>query len=128
MLRQAPGVKKGGYILQVDLLQAANDAAHALDQKFGKDIVVLDISDVSTIADYFIITEAGNPNQVQAMVSGVEEAMDKHGVPLNHIEGLQRADWVLMDYGDIIVHIFNEESRSFYDLERTWRDARKIKI
>lgn len=114
--------------MQVNLLQAANDAAHALDQKFGKDIVVLDISDISTIADYFVITSAGNPNQVQAMVSGVEEAMDKHGISLSHIEGMQRADWVLMDYGDIIVHIFNEESRAFYDLERTWRDARQVNV
>ena len=57
------------------------------------------------------------------MVSGVDEALEKHGINLRHIEGMQRADWVLMDYGDIIVHIFDEESRTFYDLERTWRDA-----
>ena len=114
--------------MTTDLLQAAKDAAHALDQKFGKDIVVLDISNISAIADYFVITEAGNPNQVKAMVDGVEEAMYKHGISLRHIEGVQRADWVLMDFGDIIVHIFNEESRAFYDLERTWRDAKEISI
>ena len=114
--------------MTVNLLQAAKDAANALDQKFGKNIVVLDISDVSTIADYFIITEASNPNQVQAMVNGVEEVMDKHGISLRHIEGLQRADWVLMDFGDILVHIFDVESRNFYDLERTWRDARQINL
>ena len=112
--------------MSANLLQAAKDAANALDQKFGKNIVVLDISDVSTIADYFIITEANNPNQVQAMVNGVEEVMDKHSISLHHIEGLQRADWVLMDFGDILVHIFDEESRNFYDLERTWRDARQL--
>ena len=109
-----------------NLLQAAKDAASALDQKFGKNIVVLDISDISTIADYFIITEASNPNQVQAMIGGVEEVMAKHGISLRHIEGMQRADWVLMDFGDILVHIFDEESRNFYDLERTWRDAQRI--
>ena len=109
-----------------DLLQAAKDAANALDQKFGKDIAVLDISTISTIADYFIITEAGNPNQVQAMTDGVEEALHKYDIPLRHIEGMQRADWVLMDFGDIIVHIFNKESRAFYDLERTWRDAKEV--
>ena len=112
--------------MPINLLQAAKDAANALDQKFGKDIVVLDISAISTIADYFIITEAGNPNQVLAMTSGVEEAMDKHGIPLRHIEGMQRPDWVLMDFGDIVVHIFNGETRAFYDLERTWRDAVNI--
>ena len=114
--------------MKTDLLQAAMDAANALDQKFGKDIVLLDISGVSTVADYFIITDAGNPNQVQAMVGGVEEAMDKCGIRLHHIEGRERADWVLMDFGDIIVHIFNEESRAFYDLERTWRDAQHINL
>ena len=114
--------------MQIDLLQAAKDAARALDEKFGKNIVVLDISDVSAIADYFIITEAGNPNQVQAMVSGVEEAMKQQNLVLRHIEGMQRADWVLMDYGDIIVHIFSGESRAFYDLERTWGDARQLDV
>lgn len=109
--------------METDLLQAAKDAANALDQKFGKDIIILDISAVSVIADYFIITEASNPNQVQAMVSGVDESLEKRGLVLRHIEGMQRADWVLMDFGDIIVHIFDGESRAFYDLERTWRDA-----
>jgi len=108
----------------MDLLQAAKDAAEALDSKFGKNIVVLKISTVSAIADYFIITEASNPNQVNAMVGGVEEILEKnHGIKIKHIEGMQRADWVLMDFNDIIVHIFNEESRAFYDLERTWKDA-----
>jgi len=111
------------------LLQAAKDAANAIDQKFGKDISILDIGGISPIADYFIIAEASNPNQVQAMVGGVEEALEKnHGLTLKHIEGMQRADWVLMDFGDIIVHIFNEESRSFYNLERTWRDAQVIEF
>jgi len=114
--------------LQANLLQAAKDAANALDQKFGKDITVLDISAVSTIADYFIITEASNPNQVLAMTDGVEEAMAKHDLTLRHIEGMHRADWVLMDFGDIVVHIFNGESRTFYDLERTWRDAVAITV
>ena len=112
--------------MQVNLLHEVKDAANALDQKFGKDIVVLDISTISSIADYFVITEAGNPNQVQAMVGGVEEALGKYDIPLKHIEGMQRADWVLMDFGDIIIHIFNEESRAFYNLERTWRDASNV--
>lgn len=106
-----------------DFLQIAKDAAQALDLKFGKEITVLDISNISTIADFFIITSASSPNQMQAMIEGVEEAMAKHGVRIHHIEGQQRADWILMDYGDFIIHMFNEESRVFYDLERTWRDS-----
>jgi len=109
-----------------DFLQAAKDAREALDQKFGKDIVLLEVGSISSIADYFLIAEARNPNQVNAMIDGVEEALEKYGLKLNHIEGLRRADWVLMDFGDIIIHIFNEESRAFYDLERTWRDAQVI--
>ena len=112
--------------MTVDLLQAAKDAAEAIDQKFGKDIVILDISEISAIADYFIITEAGNPNQVQAMIDGIEEALNKHGILLRHIEGIQRAEWVLLDYNDIIIHIFNSEARTFYNLERTWRDAKEV--
>ena len=114
--------------MTADLLQAAKDTAEAIDQKFGKDIVILDISEISAIADYFIITEAGNPNQVQAMIDGVEEALNKHGIRLRHIEGLQRAEWVLLDFGDIIIHIFNSEARTFYNLERTWRDAKEVAL
>ena len=114
--------------MSINLLQAAKDAANALDQKFGKNIVILDISEISTIADYFIITDAGNPNQVQAMVDGVEESMHNNELNLRHIEGVNRADWVLMDFGDILVHIFNKETREFYDLERTWRDAKIVEI
>jgi len=113
--------------LSTDILQAAKDAAHALDQKFGKNIVILNIGEISTIADYFIITDAGNPNQVHAMMDGVEEAMNKQGLVLRHVEGTQRSDWVLMDFGDILVHIFNAESRAFYDLERTWSDAELVR-
>ena len=112
--------------MTTDFLQAAKDAREALDEKFGKDIVLLEIGTISSIADYFLIAEARNPNQVNAMIEGVEEVLRKHDLRLNHIEGLQRADWVLMDFGDIIIHIFNEESRAFYDLERTWRDAQVI--
>lgn len=108
------------------MINEVKAAAKALDQKFGKDIVVLEISEISAIADYFIITQANNPNQVQAMVSGVEESLEKNGIKLRHIEGRERADWVLMDFGDIIIHIFNEESRAFYGLERTWNDAKQI--
>ncbi|MCL1999588.1 MAG: ribosome silencing factor [Turicibacter sp.] len=109
-----------------DLRQAAQTAAEALDNKFGKNTVVLDISHISTIADYFVITTASNPNQVSAMVADVEEALENCGVKLKHAEGLGRTDWVLMDFHDIIVHVFDEDSRAFYDLERTWSDAQKI--
>lgn len=112
----------------MDLLPAVKDAVQALDKKFGKKITVLDIRGIADIADYFIITNAGNPNQVQAMVDEVEEALYKHGLKLRHVDGKNNKDWLLMDFSDILVHIFNEESREFYNLERTWRDAIEVKI
>ena len=105
-----------------DLL-AVEAACKALDDKFAKDIVALDIHRISPIADCFIIAGGGNQNQIRAMAQEVEEKLFPLGVKLRHIEGLQTANWVLMDFGSIMVHIFDKESRGFYNLERLWSDA-----
>ncbi len=101
-------------------------AYKALDEKKGKDIKIIDIHNVSVIADYFLIASAANQNQVQAMVDNVEEILGRAGYEPKQIEGTKNSNWVLMDYGDLIVHIFDEENRLFYDLERIWRDGRII--
>lgn len=98
-------------------------ACKALDAKKAIDIKVIDIQGISVMADYFIISTAGNPNQVQAMVDNVEETMEKAGYMVKHVEGGRGSNWILMDFGDVIVHIFDEENRLFYDLERIWRDG-----
>ncbi|MCI8729977.1 MAG: ribosome silencing factor [Lachnospiraceae bacterium] len=98
-------------------------ACKALDAKKAIDIKVIDIQGISVMADYFIISTAGNPNQVQAMVDNVEETMEKAGYMVKHVEGSRGSNWILMDFGDVIVHIFDEENRLFYDLERIWRDG-----
>ena len=98
-------------------------ACKALDAKKAIDIKVIDIQGISVMADYFIISTAGNPNQVQAMVDNVEETMEKAGYMVKHVEGSRGSNWILMDLGDVIVHIFDEENRLFYDLERIWRDG-----
>ena len=98
-------------------------ACKALDAKKAIDIKVIDIQGISVMADYFIISTAGNPNQVQAMVDNVEETMEKAGYMGKHVEGSRGSNWILMDFGDVIVHIFDEENRLFYDLERIWRDG-----
>ena len=98
-------------------------ACNALDAKKAIDIKVIDIQGISVMADYFIISTAGNPNQVQAMVDNVEETMEKAGYMVKHVEGGRGSNWILMDFGDVIVHIFDEENRLFYDLERIWRDG-----
>ena len=97
-------------------------AAKALYEKKGKEIAAIEIADLTTLADYFVIADAENNNQLQAIADNVEEQMMKNG---NHcrIEGKSESGWVLLDFGDIIVHIFNKEDRLFYDLERLWRDA-----
>ena len=98
-------------------------ACGALEAKKAVDIKVIDIHQVSVVADYFIISTANNPNQVQAMVDHVEETMGRAGYELKHVEGARGSSWILMDFGDVILHIFDEENRLFYDLERIWRDG-----
>ena len=99
-------------------------AIHALEDRKAEDIRVIDITDVSVIADYFIIASGKNALQVQALSDSVEEALGKAGFEPRHIEGYRSANWILMDYNDIIIHIFSEDQRIFYDLERIWRDGK----
>ena len=106
--------------------EMAKIALEALEDKKAGDLKLIDIEEISTIADYFIIASGTNRNQVQAMADNVEEALSKAGCEPKHIEGYPSANWVLMDYGDIILHIFDEENRLFYDLERIWRDGKII--
>ena len=103
-------------------------AYQALDDKKGEDIQVIDISQVSVLADYFIIANGTNQNQLQAMRDAANEALYKAGVKVQQIEGNQSSTWILMDYGDIIIHIFSKEDRRFYDLERTWRDGKVVDV
>ncbi len=104
----------------------AKAAAAALEEKKGKDISVIDISGVSVIADYFIIVTADNMRQVDALSDAVQDRMAKEGYELRRAEGVQGSSWVLLDYNDIIVHIFDKEQRLFYDLERIWSDGKKF--
>ncbi|MDE7057579.1 MAG: ribosome silencing factor, partial [Lachnospiraceae bacterium] len=106
--------------------EMAKIAAAALEDKKARDLKILDISDVSVLADYFIIASGSNRNQVQAMVDEVEEKLGKAGYTPKQIEGYQTANWILMDYQDLIIHVFDEENRLFYDLERIWRDGNLV--
>lgn len=101
-------------------------AVEALEDKKGEDIRVIDIQNVSVIADYFIIASGTNGNQVQALVDNVQEALYKAGYEECQLEGYHSANWILMDYKDIIVHVFSKDDRRFYDLERIWRDGKVI--
>jgi len=108
--------------------QMAKIACAALEEKKAEDLKVINIEEVSVLADYFIITSGTNKNQVQALVDNVEEALGKAGYQVKQVEGYQTANWILLDYGDIIIHVFDSENRLFYDLERIWRDGKSISV
>ena len=108
--------------------EMARLACKALEDKKAVDINVIDIEKVSILADYFIIASGTNRNQVQAMADNAEEILGRAGYEPRQIEGYQNANWILMDYGDLVIHIFDEENRLFYDLERIWRDGQSLSI
>jgi ribosome-associated protein len=109
-----------------DSREKAVKAANTAVDKKAVDTVILDLKDLSTITDYFIICTGENPAQIKAISEAIKEGFLKKKISPIGIEGLKFARWVLMDYGDIIVHIFSRETRDFYELERFWIDAPRI--
>ncbi len=101
--------------------EAVKLAYEALEDKKGQNIEVIDIQGISVIADYFIISSGDSVNQVQAMADNVQEELGKAGFECSSVEGYQTANWILLDYGDVIIHIFHKDYRDFYDLKRIWR-------
>lgn len=112
----------------MEMLEIVKKAVTALEDKKAEDITVIDIREVSSIADYFIIANGMNQNQLTAMQDAVDEAMYKMGLHARQTEGNQNSTWILIDYNDIIVHLFSKEDRLFYDLERIWKDGKIIDI
>lgn len=108
--------------------EMARIACAALEDKKAEDLKVINIGDVSVLADYFIIASGTNRNQVQALTDNVEEELGRAGYTPKQIEGYSTANWILMDYGDIIIHVFDTENRLFYDLERIWRDGKSVSV
>ena len=106
--------------------ELARLAIAALEDKKAEDVRVIDIGDVSVLADYFIIASGNNRIQVQAMADEVEERLGRAGAIHQQIEGYQAGNWVLLDFGDVIIHIFDAQNRLFYDLERIWKDGTQI--
>lgn len=103
-------------------------AVDAMEDKKAEDIRVIDISEVSVLADYFLIASGKNRNQLQALADEVEERLARAGFFMKQSEGYENANWILLDFGDIIVHLFDQENRLFYDLERIWRDGKQIDL
>lgn len=109
-------------------LETAKAVAKALDNKKGSNIKVIKIDNISVLADYMVIATGNSSTQVKALADNVEYELEQADITVSHIEGYRSNGWILMDYVDVIVHIFDEESRAFYNLERLWKDGEEIDI
>ncbi|MBO4410810.1 MAG: ribosome silencing factor [Lachnospiraceae bacterium] len=114
--------------LQQEVKKIVRLAIAAIEEKKGVDPVVLDISKITVIADCFVIASADNDRQLEALAESVKDTLGRAGIDCKSVEGFKRSGWVLFDYGDVIVHLFNRETRSFYDLERIYRDAVRVDL
>jgi len=109
--------------MMIDTLKIAASAA---DDKKAHDLVALDISEIASFADYFLLCTGDSSRQMQAIADEVEQRLKAHGIRPSHVEGYQNAEWILMDYLDLVVHIFSKNARVYYDLERLWRDGKRL--
>ena len=109
-------------------LETAKMAVKALDSKKALDIKVIEIQDISAIADYFVIATGTSSTHVKALADEVEAQLDEAGISVSHVEGYRSNSWILLDYVDVVVHVFSDEAREYYDLERLWQDGEIIDI
>ena len=103
-------------------------AVKAVDDKKASDIVVMDISGVASFADYFLLCTGDSSRQIHAIADEVEAKLAAKGYRAAHVEGYNHAEWILLDYVDLVIHIFSKKARAYYDLERLWRDAKAIDV
>ena len=103
-------------------------ALAAAAEKKAIDTVVLDLREIASFTDYFVIASGANERQVQAISDEVVDTLKKSGHPVVRVEGYKTAEWILLDYGDFVMHIFGDKARKFYDLERLWREARRVEL
>jgi ribosome-associated protein len=102
------------------------EAVKAAEAKQAKEVRVLDLREISSFADFFVICNGSNSRQIQAIADEIQMRLKKLGEQANSIEGYSNAEWVLMDYGDYLIHVFSEKARAYYDLERLWRDGKSV--
>lgn len=114
--------------VQAELDDRILTVLRAAAEKKAIEIVVLDLREVASFTDYFVITSGTNERQVQAISDEVFERLKKAGTSAARVEGRQTAEWILLDYGDLIVHVFDDKARRFYDLERLWREAKRLEL
>lgn len=113
----------------MNTVEAVKTVCEAIEEKKGTDVVILDISKISSFADYFVICSGFNPRQNQAICDGIRERLKRQNPEVrSHIEGYREADWILLDYLDYVIHIFSPEAREFYKLERLWNDGETVDL
>ena len=126
MSRHEPKLKAAEQSQELD--ERIVMALHAAADKKALDLVVLDLREIASFTDFFVVSSGANERQVQAIADEVLERLKRNGHPAARVEGRKTAEWILLDYGDFIVHVFADKARKFYDLERLWREAKRFEL
>ena len=128
-LNPQPSVRSKSQLTPADELDERVLAAlHAASEKKAIEPVVLDLREIASFTDYFVIVSGANERQVQAISDEIYESLKKSGHAAARVEGYTTAEWILLDYGDFVVHVFEQKARKFYDLERLWRESKRIEL
>ena len=127
-LNPQPNVRPTAHATSEGLDERVLAALHAASEKKALEPVVLDLREIASCTDYFVIVSGANERQVQAISDEVNESLKKSGHAAARVEGYKTAEWILLDYGDFVVHVFEQKARKFYDLERLWRESKRIDV
>lgn len=127
-LNPQPSVRTNSQPVAEGLDERVLAALHAASEKKAIEPVVLDLREIASFTDYFVIVSGANERQVQAISDEVYESLKKAGHAAARVEGYKTAEWILLDYGDFVVHVFEQKARKFYDLERLWRESKRVEL
>lgn len=114
--------------MEIEPMNIIHQICRSINRKLGEDIIVLDLSKITSICDYFIIASASSSRQVKSIVDEVQDKLLEQDIDILRREGYDNGRWVLLDYGDIVIHVFHEEDRKFYNIDGVWKDAIKVNI
>jgi|SRR6185503_4455838 ribosome-associated protein len=127
-LNPQPSVRTKAQPVPEGLDERVLATLHAASEKKAIEPVVLDLREISSFTDYFVIVSGANERQVQAISDAIYESLKKAGHAAARVEGYKTAEWILLDYGDFVVHVFEQKARKFYDLERLWRESKRVEL
>ena len=127
-LKPQPAVRSKAQPASEKLDERVLATLHAAAEKKAIEPIVLDLREIASFTDYFVIVSGANERQVQAISDEIYESLKKAGHPAARVEGYKTAEWILLDYGDFVVHVFEQKARKFYDLERLWRESKRVEL